>query len=185
MSSQKEILYQKKKNVRCPACKTSLTITNSKNVEQIQCECPNCHQLLSVTFHRVQEAETEIVSKTPKSTATQLPPAERWPLSPGTLFCNGSYSQLHEGKNSCGRQSPASKAQHQFLTDKGVSKEHFDINVRKRNDESFLVTLCLHKNGVSPTFVDNLPVMYGDEIVLRDNTMIIANHTQFIYSSKQ
>ncbi|MBQ7634792.1 MAG: FHA domain-containing protein [Bacteroidaceae bacterium] len=184
MPNSPEIIYQDKKNVRCPSCDTRLTVSNSKNLPQILIECPKCHQRLSVKFHEAVEAKTEMVAK-PKSTATVLPPTTRWPLTPGTLFCNGMASLLHEGKNSCGRLSPASNAQHQFPADKGVSKEHFDINVRKRTDESFLVTLTLHKQGVSPTFVDNLPVMYGDEIVLRDNSSIVAHNTRFTYSSKQ
>lgn len=194
--------YQSVKNVRCPNCQSVLAVPNRKNQAQITFSCPKCKNLLVVKFHEVEEIDTDPTGGSASSSRRNVPveahtvaapnpstvsvPVDKWPQTPGTLLCNGEASLLHIGKNTCGRRTPSSYiAQHQFAVDRSVSKEHFNINVKKHIEDTYLVTISLYKPQVSRTTVDNLPLQYGDEVVLRDGSMIVAGHTIFTYTSKQ
>lgn len=192
--------YQNSKTVRCPKCQSVLSVPNKKDVEKTTFNCPKCKHLLLVKFHLAEKEpdtippvgnQQDLNQQVPLEAHTEIasPPSNSpkgiWPHTPGVLFCNGMAKPLHVGKNTCGRAAASSMSQHQFPTDGGVSKEHFDINVKQHADGTFLVTLALHKPHTSFTSVDKLPVIFGDEIVLREGSVIVASQTTFIYSTKQ
>ncbi len=149
-------------------------------------------------FHEVEEnqpqrprqpepEEAHTVMQRVRQPDTNLPPKDKWPSTPGTLLWGTEYATLHEGKNTCGRRPSRSQplAQVHFPVGVSVSKLHFDINVKRRKNGTYLVTLSLHKDRVSQTLVDNLPLRFGDEVLLRDGSVIIAGYERFIYTSRQ
>ena len=191
--------YQKRKEVVCPGCKTNLAVPNKDNRESFTFNCPKCSKLLKVTFHKLEdlepdtdppradEAEEARTRMMQLQSRTLTPPSNAWPQTPGSLVYNSDIAKLHIGRNTCGRRPVMSQplAQHHFPVDNSVSKIHFEINVKQRKDNTFFVSLTLHKQQVSFTTVDNLPLRYGDEIVLRDGSVIQAGHEIFRYTSKQ
>ena len=192
--------YQLKKSVSCPGCKASMSVPNTKNQPSRTFNCPKCGKPLLVKFRIEADPDCDTnppgVQPTPeeahtimqhKQQGTILPPKDKWPPTPGTLMYGQQASRLHIGRNTCGRCPKASPplVQHYFSTGNSVSKLHFDINVRERKDKTFCVTLTLHKDKVSFTAVDNLPLQYGDEVLLRDGSVIQAGHEIFRYTSQQ
>ena len=189
----------KSKNVRCPNCQAVLSVPNRQNKARLQFNCPRCKQLLVVDFLVNEEPDTDpgaSVASRPQSSRpmeahtvvspnTVLPSKEKWPQWPGQLTCNGITHTLHDGKNTCGRNGSSSMSQFQFPADSGVSKEHFIINVSRRVDDTYLVTITPFKPRISYTTVDGLPMQYGDEIVLRDGSVIRAHNTFFTYTAKK
>ena len=175
-----KILSQKK--VVCPCCGSILSVRNRTGAPSTECECPKCGQTLAVNFI-VAEADTAPVRE---GANTLLPDKGRWPVSPGRLQAGGITKELRPGRNIVGKQADTSRADIQFpLDDTGVSREHFDINVRQRTDGAFRVSVSPHKERISYTTVDGLPIQYGGEVLLREGSVIKAHHTRFVYTSKE
>ncbi len=88
----------------------------------------------------------------------------------GVLFLVGSDTQyqLKLGRNIIGRKAKLSSADIQIDTanKRSLSREHIIIEVKKVKGKGIVHFVSLYKQVVNKTFIDNVPLLYGNCIVL-------------------
>lgn len=147
-----------------------LAIKASPNLERAVITCPVCKQRSPYTAYKpvsntpqvvVDEQKTNIMSKT-QYCAGRL------------VFMTDDIAdvELSEGRHIIGRDSATSTADIRIpQCYKRVSREHLCIEVRRVND-SFKYILSLCKSDVNATFLNNIQIEAGDQLVLGNGDII-------------
>ncbi len=162
--------------IGCPKCGTILSVKYQYGIESKTVTCPVCKKNTPfVNFRRIvakngddhtqYPGEEETHYETDKTTPNDAP---NFTLGKIVVPSANLSFQLQVGKNIIGRRANGSSAHVQIpTTTKRMSREHLVIEVKKVAGKGFVHYLSLNKQQVNPTFIGNVPLEYGDKIVLK------------------
>ena len=153
-----------RKIITCPNCRGrhEVTIPKEQRILMITCSNPSCGAKIRVRF---DTGETIIAQK--KNAATV----------PGYLSYGGNHYELHEGRNTVGRNNSKHEASIEFETaDRSMSRVHSLLEVVRTKSGRVKVIVSdlrsVDKIALMPTLVDDDPLVDDDRLVLEDGDTI-------------
>lgn len=151
--------------IKCPNDGGILTVQKVIDIESKFVTCPTCKQRMKFTdFKVIQDSEEE---------TTILGMGKNMIIGKLTVKSTGQSYQLKMGKNVIGRKSPKSSADMQIdCPNNRMSREHLIVEVRKTPTEGFVHYARLFKGHVNATFVNDLELEEGDEVILKNKNII-------------
>lgn len=156
--------------IKCPFCGSVLKVKRMPGMEGKKVNCPVCKNKTPFTdFQTVPQSK-------PAEPERYYEPATRKTAAVGWLrMPDGRAAVLHEGKNIVGRKT-SKPSEADILVDtngnKQMSRCHLCIDVTNDPVRGFMHSLSLFKEMVNDTFVDEIPVYFGDHIPLRSGNVI-------------
>ncbi len=172
--------------IKCPYCGAVLSVKSQAGIESKNVTCPICKQ-------KSRFSDFKVIFEKQNEEATQYPDSEtdnsynnrseknsqyyqeiNFTLGQLKVISSGRSFQLRIGKNIIGRQAQQSKADIQIPTEgsKRMSREHLIIELKKVQGKGIVHYASLYKQNVNETFVNNVPLEYGDCIVLNHGDVI-------------
>lgn len=157
---EKEII-----KIKCPNDGDILTVQKVPGIESKYVTCPTCKQRMKFTdFKVIQDSEEE---------TTIFGGGKNLIIGKLKVKSTGASYQLKIGKNVIGRKSPKSSADIQIdCPNNRMSREHLIIEVKKSPTEGFIHYARLFKGHVNATFVGDLELEEGDEVILKNRNVI-------------
>ena len=157
------------KLVTCPVCKNKYPFAEFKRVgplplndEEGDTIYPGMKRQAKQTYHQEEE-----------HTTVEMPQMN---FTLGRLKVVGTAVsfQLRSGRNVIGRKGVKSLADFQIDTaeNRGMSREHILIEVKKVPGKGFVHYVSLYKEKVNKTFVGNTPLVYGDVLILNHGDIL-------------
>lgn len=156
--------------IKCPFDGAVLSVKSFPGIETKSVTCPICKHKYPFTQFK------KVVEKTPQPSCgehTQLPTVN---FNIGKLVHleSGATFTLKPGRNVIGRKASNSTAD--FMIDtgdmRGLSRSHIVVEVRKEPAKGFVHYVSLFKERVNPTSVNNMPLLFGDCVILEDGATL-------------
>lgn len=179
--------------IKCPFCGALLSVRYFPGIESRYVTCPVDKQKhLFTEYKRVtqkamaQDAETQYPGQDDVTSYNGVWNANKVNFTLGKIQVVGGNEvfQLQPSTNVIGRKAQKSSANFQIDThgERGMSREHIVIDVKKVPDKGFVHYLSLFKERVNPTYINNKPLLYGDCVVLNDGATIKLPDATLIFT---
>ena len=172
--------------IKCPYCGAVLSVKSQAGIESKNVTCPICKQKSKFRdFKVISEKQNEEATQYPdyetesgynarSNRTTQYYEEINLTLGRIKVVSSGKTFQLRIGKNIIGRQAQQSTADIQIPTEgsKRMSREHLIIELKKVQGKGIVHYASLYKQNVNETLINNVPLEYGDCVVLSHGDVI-------------
>ncbi|MCM1111335.1 MAG: FHA domain-containing protein [Clostridium sp.] len=179
--------------IKCPFCTAVLSVKYQAGIESKRVTCPICKHTYPFTEYRQvtpksanEDPPTDYPGQKGEASGqeertrynddelTDLGNRPNYTLGEIRITNSGVRFRLKPGRNVIGRKAQQSGADCQIDTGdkRSMSREHIVIEVKKEPSKGYVHYISLYKEKVNKTFIGSEPLLYGDNIILKDGDMI-------------
>lgn len=162
------------RQIKCPWCSAVLSIKYQAGLEHKSLTCPVCKRSSSLADYKPYIAPLEEHTCYPSANNNLTDSVDIALIGSLMNPTTGQSHKLKLGENIVGRKASVSKATIGLdtPTNKRISREHLIISVSLVKGRGLTHTLSLYKERLNPTFVNGMPLSFGDRVVLKHGDII-------------
>ena len=162
------------RQIKCPWCSAVISIKYQAGIEHKSLTCPVCKRSSSLADYKPYVAPLEEHTCYPSANITGADSVNVSLIGSLINPTTGQSYKLKIGENIVGRRAAITKATIGLdtSTNKRISREHLIISVSLVNGRGLIHTLSLYKERLNPTFVNGVPLSFGDRVILKHGDII-------------
>lgn len=158
--------------IKCPFDGAVLSVKNFPGIESKSVTCPICkHKYPFTQFKKVDAKPQPAAPEAEDHTAL---PTLNFSIGRLVHLETGAAYTLKPGRNVIGRKASNSTADIMLDTGlmRGLSRSHLVVEVKKEPLKGYVHYASLAKERVNETRVNNMPLLYGDCVILEDGAQL-------------
>lgn len=162
------------RQIKCPWCSAVISIKYQAGIEHRSLTCPVCKRSSSLAEYKLYIAPQEEHTCYPTVDNTGVDSVKNPLIGRLVNTTTGQTYELNIGENIIGRKAAITKATISLdtSTNKRISREHLIISVSLVNGRGLRHTLSLYKERLNPTAVNEVPLSFGDSVILKHGDII-------------
>ncbi len=167
--------------VKCPNCRSKLSLTNSPGIINKMLTCPICSFRAKVSVFQQQattkaEAPIDLGEEDTDPTEISLGKMDR---TIGSLFFENQEFSLHKGQNTIGRRAKTGHAEIQISSDRYMSRQHAVITIKEGG--SGLEHHLQPTNPKNPIKINGKVLQNADVVILQWGDRLTFGHTELLF----